>query len=1040
MKLKFSDLPIDRPVAILMVLVSLTVLGGVSLMRLPLDFMPMVEPPQVRITVPFPGSHPLESLREIVEPVEEEIATIPGVKKIRSEAQADSAWVHVEFDWTADLDIKKMEVREAVDRVRPNLPHGTGHIQVQSFTDGPAGGAILHGRISANRDLSESWELLDRRIRRPVERIRGVARVELDGVAALQVRIDLDPVSIRKHGVQPGEILRALEAANVDLDVGAVHGDLLRYNVRSLGRFRELDEIRGLRIADTDVRIGDLAVVTMGEPDMPYGRHLDREFAIGIEVFKEPTANTVDTADLIMTRIDEIRKDPELRGINVLVWNNSGEEILRSLVGLRNAGIFGGFLAIGVLYFFLRRFRTTMIIAIAIPFALIVTCGSLFLLGYNLNVLTMLGLMLGVGMLVDNAVVVIENIYRRQQQGLAAPEAARTGAREVTLAVVASTATTIIVWSWLFVAERDPMSIYMGAVAATICLSVACSLLISLTFIPLASARFVPSKKARPGFVLNRVVPSYRRLLHWTLRHRFVTLGALFALACTAAFPFMQMEKSGEPKMRERAVAVTYHAIGPTTKPKMEAFVNRIEDWLEAQKEELGYSNMYSFYGQWGWAITQIYVPWEDANQEHLDMLRDRLRPDLPQIPGVKLEIGDRMWGGHRQGGKRFVQVALHGDDPEYLREIALDVEKRLQEIEEANEVYGPTIRGQEEAQIFVDPDKARALGVSPGMVADTVAFSYRGRHLRRYPGPDSEMEMILGLPDDLQPGIGSLADLRIPRPDQNDTIPLGSVAEIVLARTDDDIDREDRQTTTWITVEFPKDMTTEDGKKLVAARLDGLKLPEGYKWDWGGWGHDRDEGLQTMAIGVGMAILVVILLMMALFESFTQPFAILITLPLAFFGGLWALWLGGYDFDIIAAMGIIILIGIVVNNGIVMVDHVNNLRREGRTRFDALLEGCGDRLRPILMTAITTIVGLIPLAFSTFTVAGVYVDSLAIAVIGGLATSTLFTLLALPVWYTFVEDLGALAWRAIPRWTGRRRAAPQAGTDILNGRSGEPA
>ncbi|MCZ6670615.1 MAG: efflux RND transporter permease subunit [Acidobacteria bacterium] len=1020
--MKFSDLPIDRPVGVLMLLVCLTVLGGVAIVELPLDFMPEVEPPEVRVTVDFPGSHPLENLREVVKPIEEEIATIAGVKKIRSQAQSNRAWVNAEFDWSTNLDLKKMEIREAVERVKPELPDGIGQIRVEGFRGHGDSTAVLIGRISAKRDLSESWELLDRHIRRPLERIKGVARVDLGGVEAKQVRIDLDPVAIRKHGIHPGEVIALLQAANLDLDLGAVHGDLLRYNVRSVGRFQNLEEIRNQRLNDSDLRIRDIAEVSFREPDLPYGRHLDREFAISVEAFKEPTANTVDTTDRLMARIDEIRKDPDLRGINLLIWNNAGQEIRRSLAGLRNAGIFGGLLAIGILYFFLRRFSTTLIVAAAIPFSLIVTCGAMFLLGYTLNVLTMLGLMLGVGMLVDNAVVVMENIHRRQGQGMEPREAARIGTREVTLAVLASTATTIIVWSWLFVSEPSRMTIYMTEVAVTICLAVACSLLISLTFIPLAAARFVRRRETKPGFVMNRLVPGYRLVLAWTLQHRFVTLLGLALLAATAAIPFYLREKQARPKMREPAVAVTYQALGPVTKEIMEGYVDQVESVLAAKKEDLGYESMYSWYGQWGGGVTQMYVPWEDVNEDFLKALRKKVRPLLPTIPGVKLEVGERMWGGRRQRGKRFVSVALHGEDPEYLREIALKFEQRLQGIEEAKEVYGPTIRGQEEAQIVVDPDKARGLGVTPRMVADTIAFSFRGRNLRRFPGPGNELEMILGLPDDLQPGLGTLSDLRIPR--ENDTIPLGSVAEVVLARTDKEINREGRQTTSWVSVEFPESINTEQGKKLVAARLQGMQLPEGYSWDWGQWGRDRDEGLGTMARGLALSLVVVILLMMALFESFSQPFAILITLPLAFFGGFWILWLLGYELDTVAFVGLIILVGIVVNNGIVMVDHVNNLRREGKNRIEALLEGCGDRLRPVLMTAITTLFGLLPLAFSNFTVANAYIDSLAVVLIGGLATSTFFTLLALPVWYTAVEDIAAMTWRALPQWTGRKSPA----------------
>ena len=1017
--MNLPGLALDRPVATLVLLVSAMVLGVVAIFQLPLDFMPLVKEPQVDIEAPFPGSHPLESLREVVVPIEEEVATIPDVKSIRSNAESGSASVEVQFDWESDIDLKKMEVREAVERARPGLPPSVGHIRVEGDTGGPGEGSILQGRISAERNLSESWELLDRRIRRPLERIKGVARVSLYGVEAQQVRIDLDLDAIRRHGVRIDDLLRRVDAANLDLDLGAVRGDVVRYDVRAVGRFRDLDSIRDLSLDRRGVRVRDVARVSLEEPRLDYGRHLDRRFAIGIDVFKEPTANTVETVDRLMERIEEVRTDPALHGIELLVWLNQGQEIRQSLSGLRNSGIFGGFLAAAVLYLFLRRIRTTLVVATAIPFSLVVTCGVMFLLGSEFNVLTLLGLMFGVGLLVDNAIVVIENIHRLEGLGVPPDRAARDGAAQVSLAVVASTATTIIVWSWLFVSGRDHLTIYMGEVALTICLAVSCSLLISLTFIPLAAARFAPHVEVKPGVLLRRVVPAYRALLAWTLHHRALTLLGLLLLGGSAAIPIALIEKTGEPKFQQRAVAIMYQVHDPATKEVLEGYVNQVEEWLDSRRDELGFENVYSWFSENRGCSTQVYLPRGEADEDGIARLRRRLQEGLPVIPGVKLEVGDREWWRHGSESRRMVSVALHGEDPEFLEQLASDVEERLSGIPDAVEVYGPSVRGQKEVRIRVDSDRSRSAGLAPRDVAEAVAFSFRGQRLRRYEGSAGEIEVVVGLPEEARPGLASLADLPVPRRD-GATVPLSSVAEVSVARTAPSIRREDRRTTTWVSVQFDEDkVNTEQAKARVAERMEGFSLPTGYAWDWGQWGRDRDEGLSTMVLGVSLSLLVVVLLMAALFESFLQPFAIIVTLPLAFFGAFWALWLFGYELDAVGFMGVIILIGIVVNNGIVMVDHVNFFRREGRPRAEALVEGCGDRLRPVLMTAVTTIFGLAPLAFSTFTVAGAYVDSLVVAVLGGLTTSTFFTLLALPVWYATVEDAGTFFARLLPRRAG---------------------
>ncbi|HVS01399.1 MAG TPA: efflux RND transporter permease subunit, partial [Thermoanaerobaculia bacterium] len=943
-------LPLDRPVATLMLLLSLMVLGTVAIFELPLDFMPQVEPPFVRVEVSYPGSHPLENLRQIVEPLEAEIATVSGLESLGSTAEAERATIRAEFDWSANLDLKKLEVREAVERALPLLPHDIGRITYRTFNHGPSDGAILEARIAAQRDLSESWDLLDERIKRPLERIQGVGSVELGGVEPQQVRVEVDPAALRRHGVLPRELVEALEGANLDFDVGVVRGDALRFDVRSLGRFRSTDEIAALPLPGQSVRVGDVAEVTVRQPKMTFGRHLDRKFAISLQVYKESAANTVDTVERLLDRIAEIERDPALEGVTLVVWNNAGEEIRNSLFGLRDAGLFGGLLAIGVLFFFLRRVSTTAVVALAIPFSLLVTCGLMFAAGMQLNVLTMLGLMLGVGMLVDNAVVVIENIYRLQGEGLDADAAARLGTRQVTLAVLAATATTICVWSWLFLADRDPMTIYMEQIAFTICAAVFCSLVISLTFIPLAAARFVPSKPVRRGFVLRRLVPAYRQLLGWTLRHRFLTLLGLLLLASSALIPIQRVEKSAEPKLRETYVQIFLRSQDPTTLEQMQAHVGRVEEWVESRREELGYQNLYAWFREQGMGAVWVYLDPEAATEKTLAELNAKLERGLPRIPGVEVTVGEREWwrrGG--SGDSTRVAVALHGDDPEYLQSLALEVEAFLEAMDDPDlrEVMGPSIEGQHEAVVAVDPERAHSLGISPRRIAETVGLTFRGRNLPRYQQEGRELEMLVALPEDLQPGVATLEDLPIPR-DQGDTIPLGAVATVQVRRTQPSIRRENRLTTTWVSAELSKAVTTEQAQQRVGARMAGFPLPEGYSWDWGQWGRHRDEGLANMFQGVLMSLLVVILLMAALFESFSQPLAIVVTLPLAFFGGFWALWLLGYELDVVGFMGVIILIGVVVNNGIVLVDHVNQLRRGGKERREALLEGCGDRLRPV--------------------------------------------------------------------------------------------
>ena len=1010
--MKWTDIPLDRPVAVCMLLLTLMVVGVVAIGEMPIGFIPVIKEPSIDVAVPFPGSQPLEGLREVGQPIEAELARIPDIKNIWVNANSGFVSLEAGFDWGVDVDLKKMEVRDAVDRIRGELPRGIGQIGVEGDTDG-GDGEVLGGRISANHDLSESWALLDRKIRRPLERVRGVQRVDLYGVEPQQVRIDLDLESIQRHGVPVGDVIARIEEANLDLDAGVIRSGPLRYEVRTLGRFGSVDDLARLEVGQ-GLRLRDVAAVALREPELTYGRHLNRNFAIGFDVFKEPTANTVATVSRLHARLDEIRRDPQLNGIDVLVWQDQAEMILNSIQGLRNAGAFGGLLAVVVLYFFLRRATTTLIVAVAIPFSLLVTCAVMFLIGMEFNVLTMMGLMLGVGMLVDNAVVVIENIYRLQTQGMPASQAARLGPRQVGNAVLAATATTLIVWSWLFISEQNNMTIMIGQVAGVICIAVACSLLVSLTFIPFAAGRLAPRKGLSPGFMANRFVPAYRTLLGWTLRYRLLALILLFALSASAAIPFNMVEKHGDVEEQQTDVVINYRIYDPSTKDVLEGYVNQVEDWIEARRESLGYTDLYSWFEEPNRANTRVYLD-RSASRGEWQRLTAMLRDDLPTIAGVELEIGDNNGRQNRRDDSiTDVSVALHGDDPEFLQELALEVEDRFRKLEDVREVYGPSLVGERELRLRVHSERARQFALSPGSVAEAVQFAFRGQHLRRFEAPSGEIEMILGLPETAKPGVAALADLRIPNSDGVD-VRLGDVAQIERTRTPSRIQRSNRRTTSWVTAQFDGDVTVDDGRKRVTAIMERQSFPENYGWAWSEWHRDDDEALAFMARGVGLSLLIVLLLMAGLFESFTQPLAILITLPLGMVGAFWSLWLFGFNFEMLAFIGLIILIGVVVNNGIVLVDHVNSLRRDGRDRQSALLEGCGDRLRPVLMTVITTVVGLIPLATSEFTVAGVQIQSMAVVMMGGLVSSTVFTLVGLPVWYTWVEDLGAFLAGAMP-------------------------
>ena len=482
------ELAIRRPVTTLTILVSLVVLGLVALGRLPLGFMPEVNEPVLFVQVPFPNSTPEQTERLVVRPIEEVLGSVKGVKNMWSHCTADGGRIRLDFDWGHEMSLARAEVLERVDRVRRELPDTIGDITVGGGWDANEDDApVLEGRLSSKRNLSESYDLLERKIVRPLERIPGVASVSLDGVNPKEVRINLRVEDLEAHGIDVREVVRLVRASNFDLSAGVLRSDSRRWSLRTVGAFGTVEEIRNLPIRGDGLRLGDVAEVVYEEPPLEYGRHLDGDFAIGVSVIAEAGGNAVVICDEVRRRVEAMNNDPELEGVNFLIWFDQGEEIRKTLKDLSFTGLFGALLASAVLFVFLRRVSMTLVSVACIPFSLIVACGAIWAMGKTMNTLTLLGLIVGIGMLVDNAVVVMENIYRYQQRGLSRRAAALVGSREVSTAVIAATLTSVIVFLPVIFNKPSEMNIYLRELAITVCLALLASLFVSQTLISYAS-------------------------------------------------------------------------------------------------------------------------------------------------------------------------------------------------------------------------------------------------------------------------------------------------------------------------------------------------------------------------------------------------------------------------------------------------------------------------------------------------------------------------------------------------------------------------
>ncbi|MEE8368994.1 MAG: efflux RND transporter permease subunit, partial [Thermoanaerobaculia bacterium] len=483
--MNLPELAVKRPITTAMLIVSVLVMGGIAFMRLPLAYLPEVDIPFIGINIPYPNSDPVQVEKEIVKPVEEVLSTLAGVKTLNATARADEAQFFLQFDWGEELDIVRMQVSEKMDLIKPDLPANIGEVVIFSFNTSDI--PVVEARLSAQGvDLSESYELIEARILNRIRRVAGVARVDLDGVEPREIDIALILEKVKAHNVDVGALIRQLQGASSNIVLGQIDDGAMRYTARVVGEFQSMEEIGNLAINDRGLRIKDIAEITYEEPPIPHGRHLDGEFAVGLSVFKESTANTVEVVRSVLAVInDDINGDPLLQGISLFVWENQADQITGGLNGLLKAGTIGALLAVLSLYFFLRRFDSTIIVSLSIPFSIIAACGILYFMGKSLNILSMMGLMLAVGMLVDNAVVVLESIDRTHRKEPGRHKSALMGARQVSTAVAASTLTTLIVFLPMILGAKTSLTTWLKEIAIAITIALACSLFSSLTLIPL---------------------------------------------------------------------------------------------------------------------------------------------------------------------------------------------------------------------------------------------------------------------------------------------------------------------------------------------------------------------------------------------------------------------------------------------------------------------------------------------------------------------------------------------------------------------------
>jgi HAE1 family hydrophobic/amphiphilic exporter-1 len=817
--------------------------------------------------------------------------------------------------------------------------------------------------------------------------------------------------------------------------------------LRSLGKFQNLEEIGELPVKGTNIRLRDIADIRYDVPKIDFEQRIDQKQATLIGVFKESTANTVNVCRALRSEIDQIfEQRQELSGFTHYFLFDQGELIIESINNLKNAALWGFIFAVFILFLFLRQVKMTMIVTLAIPISILIALIAIYFVGFSLNLLTMMGLMLCVGLVVDNSIVSVENIFRLRQQGATNVSGALHGASEIALAITMATLTTVVVFVPLILMNEDQgFSFYMWRIGFPVCVALVASLVVALLFIPLATSRFSKGARAitEPRSIV-RLKEIYARWLRRILERRFDA--ALFVLlAMIVGFSSCgAIERTMEEHGHINDCWLVFDLPDNYTMEEARSLMGRMENTLYERQEKYHiktvttriyktFATMNVFFqdgGSKGWyedfynKIKRAVLKGLGAG-ENMALTREEILEEMkeldPGLPGVEMRVG---WG-REDSGDAALELSLYGDDTETLAVLAEEVKRRLSTIPEILSIDTSVEEGGNEIQVSVDRQLSRAYGIETSSIGSTVRYALGGIRLPDLHTPDREIATMVRMKEDDRETLEQLKNLSFSA-GNGEEIPLGTLANFEMTRGFGTIRRMDRKTRLSV-----KAITTKDNLETLyeeaSKKMAGFEMPHGYSWAKGERFQRMEEDTESFIFAIYLAVTFVFLLMGVLFESFLLPVAIIFSIVFALPGVFLTLFITGTKLSIMAYIGIVILAGIVVNNAIVLLDLVNRLRAQGLRRLDAIVEAGKHRFRPILMTTFTTIFGLIPMSLGNVNLVGIPYAPLGIAMMGGLFFSTFLTLLFVPLIYTLMDDLRGIFIRIVTR--NLDAGAPGAGT-----------
>ncbi|MEZ5063598.1 MAG: efflux RND transporter permease subunit [bacterium] len=1066
---------VQRPVTVSMATIAAIVFGLVALGRLDLKLLPDIRYPSVTIQTDFPNTAPLDVENLVTRPIEEAVGVVPGLRKVHSISQAGLSQVTLEFGWDTDMDYAALEVREKVDLL--SMPEDARTPVLLKYD--PALDPVLRIGVAGSAPLVQLRSLSEDVLKKELESLQGVAAAKVNGGLEEEIRVEVDEARLAALGIPIADVNAAIAQENVNASGGRLRDRNAEYLVRTLSRFEDVDSILDVTVAVRDgqpIRLADVATVSRGHKERTEITHVDGREAVEIAIYKEGDANVVEVARRVKAHLDRIAKALP-SGIETKILFDQSVFIAQAVNEVRNNAILGGLLAIVILFAFLRDFRSTLVIALAIPISIVATFILMYSRGISLNVMSLGGLALGVGMLVDNSIVVLESIARKREENAAAgdrtddAEAVVRGTGEVAGAVTASTLTTVAVFAPIvFVVEGVTGQIFRDQ-ALTVTFSLLVSLLVALTVTPMilalgrrrraavtagpaewrdlvspggharwfrvaAAAVFVAfpaaairavgrlfsaigglfgRSLARPlaGFErgFDLVTRTYARLLDASLRRRGLVLGSVAIMVAVSAVVLARLGTELIPPLSQGELTLAIELPEGTPLSRTDAVSAELGRALRKIDGVALVSANVGISSDGGGTVPRrkentadLHLALATADHETEDRVLEGVRDVFAHHPDVSMKVG-------RPSLLSFstpLEVDVFGWELGALGETADQVAAEVARLRGARDVRVSLVPGSPEIRIAFDRDKLNRLGLRLSDVAAVLQDKVRGEVATRYRDRERHIDIRVQNREDQRTTLTAVRDLIVA---ERDGVPirLGTIASMDVEQGPAEIHRLGRKRVAIVQANLAgRDLgsaTTE-----LASRLTQIPLPAGVSVELGGQNDEMTRSFRSLQLAILLAVFLVYLVMASQFESFLYPFLIMFTVPLALMGAILGLWVTGTPLSVIAAIGAIMLAGIVVNNGIVLVDRINQLRRRSRPLREAVLEAGAERLRPIVMTTATTILGLLPMALGLGEGAELRAP-LAVTVIAGLLTATVLTLLVVPVTYTLLTpgDDGAV-------------------------------